>query len=260
MRRRRRPPRPLLAAALLALLAGCGATIREEARRAEPRLAPELAARLLDGAWSRLDEGKRIFDLRLTGRTRVLRGEGALVYEREPFRLRLDVFGPHATPVFSLAQAGDSMYVRLHEERRFLAGRVGDPAFAELADGRAFTGPEVLGALLGAYEPGALLAGPADTLAYAAGGEWIVTLLEEDRAHRLAFSAADSTLASYRQERGGRLAYRVRFSDYRTLEGRRRPLRVEIEDAAGRRTVRADVRRETFTAELPPAAYRLAGG
>jgi len=236
---------------------GCAATIREQAGRAETRLSPEEAARLLDAAWSRLDEGKRIFDIRLSDRVRVLNGEGAIVYEKHPLRLRLDVFGPHATPVLSLVQRGDSMAVRLHEERRFVAGPVGDPAFAALTEGRGFTGHELLGALLGAYDPSALTAGAADTVGYAAGGEWVVALLESGRAHRFTYARADSTLREYIQEREGRAAYRVRFSDYRQLEGRLRPFRVQLEDVGERRTLRADVRSEVFTINLPPDGYRL---
>ena len=236
--------------------AACAAAIREEALRGRPRLGPEEAALLLGRAWAQLDRGKRIFDIRLAGRARVLNGEGAISFETRPLRLRLDVFGPHATPLVSLAQQGDSMTVRLHEERRFIAGPVGDPAFAELAEGRSFTGHELLGALLGAYDAGALLAGPADTLGYAAGDEWVVALLEGARAHRFSFARADSTLREYRQERGGRAAYRVRFSDYRGSE-RRRPFRVEIEDAAERRTLRVSVRSETPDPGLAPDGYSL---
>jgi hypothetical protein len=237
--------------------AGCAATIREEAGRTAARLPPETAASLLDGAWSRLERGKRIFDLRLADRARVLHGQGAIVYWKNPLRLRLDVFGPHSTEVLALAQAGDSMTVRLPREDTCLAGPVGDPAFGRLAEGRTFTGQELLGALLGAYDASALLHDGADTLAYMAGDHWVVVLLEPDRAHRFAYAAADSSLLEYRQERGGKSAYRVRFSDYRTIAGRRRPFRVELEDAAERRSVRADVRSETFETDLADEAYRV---
>ncbi|MFN2432197.1 MAG: hypothetical protein ABR599_05160 [Gemmatimonadota bacterium] len=239
------------------LQAGCGATIREEALRAERRLAPGEAGRLLGRAWSRLEEGKRIFDIRLSERVRVLNGEGALLYRTRPTQLRLDVFGPHATLVLSLAQDRDSMAVRLPEERRVVSGAVGDPAFAELTEGRGFTGHEVLGALLGAYDVEALLGARADTVGFAAGGEWVVTLLEPERAHRFTYARADSALLGYRQERDGRAAYRVRFSDYRDVEGLSRPFRIELQDVEGRRTVRVQVRQETF--RVPPGndAFRV---
>lgn len=249
--------RGILCLAALAVCSGCAATIREEAGRAQARLPAASAGRLLARAWSQLDGGKRIFDIRLTDRTRVLNGAGAISYAKDPLRLRLDVFGPHATPVFSLAQAGDSMTIRLYEERRFVAGPVGDPAFAQLAEGRSFTGPELLGALLGAYDPSALIAGPADTLAYAAGDEWVVALLQEGRAHRFAYSAADSTLREYRQEREGSVAYRARFSEYRAAGDRLRPFRVELEDVGERRTLRAGIRSETFEPVLSDDGYRL---
>lgn len=238
-------------------IGGCAATIREEAGRTAVTLPTETAASLLDGAWSRLERGKRIFDIRLADRARVLHGQGAIVYRKDPLRLRLDVFGPHSTEVLALAQAGDSMTVRLPQEDACLAGPVGDPAFGRLADGRTFTGQELLGALLGAYDGSALLHDPADTLAYTAGDRWVVVLLEPDRAHRFAYAAADSSLLEYRQERGGKSAYRVRFSDYRTVAGRRRPFRVELEDTAERRSIRADVRSETFETDLPDAAYHV---
>jgi hypothetical protein len=136
---------------------------------------------------------------------------------------------------------------------------VGDPAFADLAGGRGFTGQEILGGLLGAYDVEALVQGPADTVAWRDGEDLVVALLEEDRAHLFTWGAADSALGEYRQERGGRAAYRVRFSDWRTVEGRRRPFRIDAQDVAGRRTLRATVRRETFVPEdddafrLPPS-------
>jgi hypothetical protein len=245
----------LLAAALTP--ASCATTIREEAGRAETRLTSDQAAGLLAAGWLPLERGKRVFDIRLTDRARVLRGQGAIVYEKDPLRLRLDVFGPHSTEVLSLAQAGDSMSVRLPQEREYMAGPVGDPAFGRLVEGRTFTGPELLGALLGAYDVTSLLSGPADTLAYLARDDWVVTLLEANRAHRFTYGRADSTLREYRQERDGKTAYRVRFSDYRAVEGLRRPFRVEVEDEALRRTVRADVRQETFQADLPDDAFRI---
>jgi hypothetical protein len=238
-------------------IAGCAATIREEAGRAAAGLPPETAASLLDGAWSRLERGKRIFDIRLADRARVLHGQGAIVYRNDPLRLRLDVFGPHSTEVLALAQEGDSMTVRLPQEDACVSGPVGDPAFGRLADGRTFTGQELLGALLGAYDVSALVRGPADTLAYATGDRWVVALLEPDRAHRFAYAAADSSLLEYRQERGGKSAYRVRFSDYRTVGGKRRPFRVELEDRAERRSIRADVRSESFGTDLPDEAYHV---
>ena len=243
---------------LLLALAGCAsAGIREEALSADPRLSPTLGARLLARAWERLDEGKRIFDLRVSDRVRVLNGEGALVYETRPLRLRLDVFGPHATPVLALAQDGDSVTVLLYEDRRFVAGVAGDPQLAALTEGRGFTGHEVLGALLGAYDPSSLVRGPADTVAYASGDAWVVALLEPERAHRFTYARSDSTLREYRQDRGRRPAYRVRFSDLREADGRASPFRVELQDVAERRTLRVTVRKETDEADLPPDAYRL---
>jgi hypothetical protein len=248
---------PTLAAAAALGASGCSATIREAAGRAETRLPSAAAARLLDRGWSRLERGKRIFDIRLADRARVLNGEGALVYEKTPLRLRLDVFGPHSTEVLALGQAGDSMTLRLPQERAYVAGPVGDPAFGRLVEGRIFTGPELLGALLGAYDAAALLGGPADTVAYTAGDRWVVALLEPARAHRFSYARQDSTLREYVQEREGKTAYRVRFSSYRAVEGVPRPFRVELEDATQRRTVRADVRSETFRTDLPDAAYRI---
>jgi hypothetical protein len=248
-------PGVLLASALAS--ASCATTIREGADRAEAHLTADRAAELLTAAWRPLERGKRVFDIRLTDRARVLQGEGAIVYEKDPLRLRLDVFGPHSTEVLSLAQAGDSMSVRLPQEREYMAGPVGDPAFGRLVEGRTFTGPELLGALLGAYDATALLSGPADTVAYAAGHDWVVVLLEPHRAHRFTYGRADSTLREYLQEREGKTAYRVRFSDYRRVEGLPRPFRVEVEDKALRRVVRADVRQETFQADLPDDAYRI---
>nr|MBA2563851.1 hypothetical protein [Gemmatimonadota bacterium] len=236
------------------------AGIRSEAEAAGSRLPAPTAARLLGRAWDGLEGGKRIFDVRVSERVRVLNGEGAIVYAREPLRLRLDVFGPHSTPLLSLVQRGDSLAVRLHEQRRFVEGTSADPRFAELTEGRAFTGPELVGALLGAYDADRLLQGAADTLAWSAGGEWVVALLERNRAHRFTYAQADSSLRTYRQERGGRLAYRVRFSDYRAVAGRARPFRVELEDVGGRRTVRVDVRRETLDpdVDVEDDAFRLA--
>ncbi len=252
-----RPSLPLLLVAAAVAAAGCAASIREQAGHAEARLSAEQAARLLDAAWGRLERGKRIFDIRLADRTRVLNGQGAIVYEKAPLRLRLDVFGPHSTEVLALAQAGDSMTMRLPQEQAYVAAPVGDPAFGRLVEGRTFTGPELLGALLGAYDAAALLNGRADTVAYAAGDRWVVTLLEPTRAHRFTYARADSTLREYLQEREGKTAYRVRFSDYRTVAGVRRPFRVELEDAAQRRAVRANVRTETFRTDLPDDAFRI---
>jgi hypothetical protein len=252
----------LLPFAVLAL-ASCAATIREEAGRAEQTLPPQLIRRLLGRGWTQLDQGKRIFDIRLSDRRRVLSGEGALSYETRPVRLRLDVFGPHATPVFSLIQVDDSMAVRLYDERRFVSGPVGDPAFARLTEGRTFTGQELLGALLGAYDVPALLGsggeagGGSDTLGYDAGDEWVVFLIEPGRAHRFGYSKADSSLMTYRQDRGDRPAYDVRFSDYRPVEGRPRPFRIQLEDVPERRTIRVNVRTESFQPGAPPGGYRL---
>lgn len=247
----------MLIALTLAGTVACAAAIREEALRAESPLPPGLGARLLERDWGLLEGGKRIFDIRVSDRVRVLNGEGALLFRTRPTRLRLDVFGPHSTLVLSLIQNGDSMALRLPEEGRTIVAPVGDPAFRELTDGREFTGPELLGALLGAYDVEELVRTDADTVGYVDGGEWVVALLEKDRAHRFGYAAGDSALVSYRQDRGGRPVYRVRFSDWRSVEGRSRPFRIELEDVGGRRTVRMGVRSESAEPPADPTAFRL---
>jgi hypothetical protein len=231
-------------AALAALVAwGCLASLSSEAGRAmEAGLDPAPVVAELAGIHDAIDRTKRIFDVTLVEGGRRFRGEGALSYRARPRAARGDVFGPQSTPVLRFALFGDSLTVVLPREGEVLEGRLGDPRFAALAGENALVTPEVLGALLGAYDVGAW-AERADRIAAATdNGRRTLYIWEDGALHALTVRAG--RLMEYRQGRGGDLAYRVEFEEFERVDGRESPRRVVVRDFLRDRWLVLEVTRE----------------
>lgn len=235
---------PAAGAALAALLVvGCAASLAERVQRAGTGgIDPDPVAMELRATWDALEATRRIFAVTLVEGRRRFAGEGALVYTAEPRRLRADVFGPHDTHLLQVRLRGDSLEVDLPREGQTLAGRLGDPRFAELTGERALVSPEILGALLGAYDVDRLMENATTVAAEAENGRRTLLVAEPDAVHALTLE--DGRLVEYRQERAGRPVYRVRFEGYVEVDGRQSPHRVVLRDYARSRHLVVDVRSE----------------
>lgn len=228
--------------AAAALLSACATTLEREAREALAHgIDPAPLVRTLAARHAAIEGTKRIFDVTLIEGRRRFSGAGALEYRADPRRLDVDVFGPHDTPVVRIRLAGDSLTVVLPREGEVLTGTLGDPRFAELAGERAFASPEILGALLGAYDVQALVDGARATAAAADGGARTLYVLADDAAHALTVEGETDRLVEYRQGRDGRLVYRVRFGDHRPVDGRESPRRIVLRDYTRERQLVVDV-------------------
>lgn len=222
---------------------GCLASLSTEAGRAlEAGLDPVPVVAELAAIHDAIDRTKRIFDVTLVEGGRRFRGEGALSYRARPRAARGDVFGPQSTPVLRFALFGDTLTVVLPRENEVLQGRLGDPRFGALTGERALVTPEVLGALLGAYDVGAWSA-RADRIASATDdGRRTLYIWEAGALHALTVRAG--RLIEYRQGRDGELAYRVEFEEFERVDGRESPRRVVVRDFLRDRWLVLEVTRE----------------
>jgi hypothetical protein len=240
-----RAGRACVSAALLAASAalGCVASLSNEAARAlEAGGDPGSVVEELSAIHDAIERTKRIFDVTLVEGNRRFHGEGALSYRARPLAARGDVFGPQSTPVLRFALFEDSLTVVLPQEGEVIRGRLGDPRFAELTGERALVTPEVLGALLGAYDV-RRLAGRADRMA-AATHDDRRTLYIWDAGMLHALTVRGGHLVEYRQASGGELAYRVEFEEFAAVNGRESPQRVVVRDFARDRWLVLEVSRE----------------
>ncbi|HJU87097.1 MAG TPA: hypothetical protein VJ788_07010 [Gemmatimonadota bacterium] len=222
---------------------GCVASLTAEAGRAlEAGGDPAPLVVELTALHDAIDRTKRIFHVTLVEGNRRFQGEGALSYRSRPLAARGDVFGPQATPVLRFALFGDSLTVILPGEGEVLRGRLGDPRFAELTGERALVTPEVLGALLGAYDVRRLLERSDRTAATAHDDRRTLYIWEAGALHALTVRAG--RLVEYRQATGGELAYRVEFEEFAPVDGRESPRRVVVRDFARDRWLVLEVSRE----------------
>lgn len=255
-------PRGAAAAALVAtttlLLAGCAVTLREEARRAAGEGGPTTpVVEALRTAHDAIDATKRIFEVTLVEGGRRFAGEGALVYEADPRRLVADVFGPHDAHVLHVELVGDRLTVRLPQEGEVMRGELGDPEFARLTGERALVRPEILGALLGAYDIDRLLEGADRVAARGEGERRTLYVVDGEVVHALTIApppedGGGPVLVGYRQERDGTPVYRVQFDEFHRVDGRWSPWRVVLRDFAGDRWIVAEVRSERADVSVLP--------
>ena len=245
-----------LAVAMTLIAAGGVTTIERQARDAaqsgiDP--APLLAA--LEAQFDALEATKRIFAVELVEGRRRFRGEGVVQYRAEPRRLRADIFGPHDTPVLRIVLVDDQLTVDFPREGETISGRLGDPRFAELAGERALASPEILGAILGAYDV-APLAAEARTVAAAEEGRRRTLYLVGPAAHAFTLeeAAGGPRLVEYRQSRAGRLVYRVRFEAFTEVDGRTSPQHVVLRDYTKERSLVVRVTREHEDVPADPTA------
>lgn len=223
----------------------CGASLAERARRAaEAGTDPEPIVESLRATFESIDETKRIFSVSLVEGGRRFSGEGALTYRARPRTLSADVFGPHDAHVLQVRMVGDSLTVVLPQEGEVLTGEIGDPRFAELTGERALVSPEILGAILGAYDIDRLLEGSDRVSASVDGGRRTLYVTAGGTIHALTLEGPRGSLVEYLQARGDRLVYRVRFGDFQTVDGRLSPWRVVLRDFVGERDVVVEVRVE----------------
>jgi hypothetical protein len=235
---------PRIAALLLAAATwGCIASLTRQAERAVEAAgdpAPLIAE--LSALHDVIDRTKRIFDITLVEGRRRFRGEGAISYRARPRAMQGDVFGPRSTPVLRFSLAGDALTVVEPQDGRVYEGRLGDPRFAELTGEMALVTPEVLGALLGAYDVRAWVE-RADRVAAGTDDDRRTLYIWEDGAlHALTLRAG--RLVEYRQAREGTLAYRAEFEEFERVDDRESPRRVVIRDYARDRWLVLDVTRE----------------
>lgn len=231
---------------------GCMASLAVQADRAlESGVDPGPVVAQLAGIHDAIDRTKRIFEVTLVEGGRRFRGEGALSYRATPRAARGDVFGPQSTPVLSFALFGDTLTVVLPREGEVLQGRLGDPRFAELTGENALVTPEVLGALLGAYDVGAWVERADRVAAATDDGRRTLYIWADGALHAL--TAAGGRLIEYRQARGGDLAYRVEFEEFEHVDGRASPRRVVVRDFVRDRWLVLEVTREHE--EVPDAAF-----
>lgn len=231
--------------ATLVLLAGCATTLEKEARQAAADgVDPDPLVATLSQRYSAIDATKRIFDVALIEGHRRFSGEGAVEYRAEPRHLKADVYGPHATPIVHVRLVGDDLTVTLPQEGKVLTGEVGDPQFAALTGERALVSPEILGALLGAYDIRPLLDGADWVAAAAEGDRRTLYISRPDALHALTIRGTEDRLVEYRQARDGRLLIRVRFDDFRPVDKRESPRRVVLRDYGRERQLVIDVTRE----------------
>ena len=231
----------------------CVASLTSEARRAvEAGGDPGPLVAALASLHDSIDRTKRIFDVTLVEGRRRFHGEGALSYRADPLAARGDVFGPQSTPVLRFTLFGDTLTVELPREGQVLHGRLGDPRFAELSGEEALVTPEVLGALLGAYDVAGWVE-RADRLAVGTDGDRrTLYIWEGDALHAL--TLRQGRLVEYRLARGGELAVRAQFEEFEPVGGRESPRRVVVRDYPRDRWLVLDVTREHE--EVTDAAFR----
>lgn len=221
---------------------GCSATLASRARQATGE--PQQLVAQLDRRFDGIEATKRIFVVTLIEGRRRFAGEGAVLIRSDPRVMVVDVFGPHETHILHLDLEGDSLTVRLPQEGETLSGRLGDPVFAALTGERAFASPEVLGALLGAYDVMALVK-DADRLSAAGERDQSTLFIERgDIVHAFTIEQPHGRLVEYEQERDDRLVYRVRFSDFEVFGEAESPRKVVLRDYAKERQLVLDIRSE----------------
>ncbi len=227
------------------LFAACATTLHTEARRAaETGIDPTPLVAELQARYAEIEATKRIFSVTLIEGRRRFAGDGAIEYLADPKTVTADVFGPHDTPVVHVRLVGEMLTVRLPQEGEILTGRLGDPKFAVLTGERALASPEVLGALLGAYDIARLTEDAEWTAAFANGERRTLYIAGAGTIHALTLAGNSSWLVEYRQERAGRLIYRVQFSDFQPVDARHTPRKVVLRDYVKERQLVFDVRKE----------------
>lgn len=241
----------LAGSALTTGLTGCATTLREEARRAheERPVDPEPVVATLDEAWRTIGPTKRIFDVTLVEGRRRFAGEGAVTFATVPMRLVAHVFGPHDTPILHVRLDGEMLTVRLPRENETLVGELGDPRFARLTGARALVSPEILGAMIGAYDVRRMIEDADRIVAAGDGGRRTLYILENGRVHALTIATPTGPLVEYRQDREDRPVYRVRFEEFAGVDGRASPRRIVLRDFVGDRYLIVDVESEREASE-----------
>ena len=232
-----------IAALLAAATWGCMASLTSEAGRAVEAGADtgSLVAEL-SAMHDLIDRTKRIFDVTLVDGGRRFSGEGAVSYRARPRALRGDVFGPHSTPVLRFALFGDTLTVVVPQEEHVFRGLLGDPRFAELTGEHALVTPEILGAILGAYDVERWIE-RADRLAAGTDGDRrTLYIWEDDALHAL--TVRRGRLVEYRQAREGELAYRTEFEEFERVGDRESPRRIVVRDYTRDRWLVLDVTSE----------------
>lgn len=236
----------LLALVTTLLMAACVTTLREEALRAVESRAvdtePVVAA--LEEAWTSIEPTKRIFDVTLVEGRRRFAGEGAVTFATRPRRLVAHVFGPHDTPILHVRLDGEVLTVHLPRENETLVGELGDPRFARLTGERALVSPEILGAMIGAYDVRRMMEGAERVIGAGDGDRRTLYILENGVVHALTIRTPTGPLVEYRQERDGRPVYRVRFENFVDTGGRVSPRKIVLRDFAGDRFLVIDVESE----------------
>jgi hypothetical protein len=227
------------------LLAACATTLQTEARRAaETGIDPAPLVAELQARYAEIEATKRIFSVTLIEGRRRFAGDGAIEYRADPKTLKADVFGPHDTPVVHVRLVGEMLTVRLPQEGEILTGKLGDPKFAALTGERALASPEVLGAVLGAYDVARLTRNAEWTAAFGEGERNTLYIAGAGTIHALTLEGNPSRLVEYRQERAGRLIYRVRFSDFQPVGERHTPRKVVLRDYIKERQLVFNVHKE----------------
>ena len=208
---------------------GCVASLTTEARRAaETGGDPAPLVSELRRLYDSIDRTKRSFEVTLVEGGRRFGGEGAVSFRADPLAARGDVFGPQSTAVLRFTLFGDTLTVDLPREGERLQGRLGDPRFAELTGERALVTPEVLGALLGAYDVGSWVE-RAERVAIGTD-EDRRTLYIWDAGALHALTLRQGRLVEYRQARAGDLAIRAEFEEFEPVGNRLSPRRVVVRD------------------------------
>lgn len=240
------PRSAIVGAALGSVAAGAACTsLPGEARRAaEEGIDPTPVVEALAREHAAIEQTKRIFDIVLIEGRRRFHGEGALQYRVDPLRLRVDVFGPRSTPIVRVTLVGDALTVVLHQEGEVLRGHPGDPQFSRLTGERALASPEVLGALLGAYDTAALVERADRVSASADADERTLYVTADEEIHAFTIRMPEERLVEYRLARRDRLVYRVRFEEFAPVGDRESPRRVVLRDFVEDRTVAVTVTRE----------------
>ncbi|MDX1662104.1 MAG: hypothetical protein R3326_09975 [Gemmatimonadota bacterium] len=243
--------RALLVAATVVTLVGCATTLREEARRAmeSPAVDPLPVVATLEAMWDSIAPTKRIFGVTLVEGRRRFGGEGAVTFATDPRWLEAHVFGPHDTPILHVTLDEDLLTVRLPRENETLVGELGDPRFARLTGERALVSPEILGAMIGAYDVERMIEGSERVVAAGDDGRRTLYILEDGRVHALTIATPTGPLVEYRQDRDDRPVYRVRFEEFEETGGRGSPRRIVLRDFVGDRYLVIDVKSEREASE-----------
>ncbi|MBW3661330.1 MAG: hypothetical protein KY397_06835 [Gemmatimonadetes bacterium] len=243
-------PRALLAFACTLLL-GCATTLRQEALRAveDGAVDSEPVVAAFERIWTSIGPTKRIFSVTLVEGRRRFAGEGAITFATEPRRLVAHVFGPHDTPILHVRLEGGILTVRLPREGETLVGEPGDPKFARLTGERALVAPEILDAMIGAYDVRRMAEGADRLIAAGDDGRRTLYILRNGTVHALTLATPDGPLVEYRQDRDGRPVYRVRFERHAELDGRTSARRIVLRDFVGDRYLIVDVKSEREASE-----------